>query len=431
MTSPLSTAVVSAVGTHRFVVALGGGADSAMLLHTAAFVAPGRVRAVFVNHGLVGSDLLEDAARRISEMCGVELSVLAGPVGDGPNLEARARMVRYRVIEADLDDGELALTGHTADDQAETVLMRLLRGSGSGGLAGIPAERGPWRRPFLGFGRDELRTAADELGIPFADDPANIDDRFLRSRIRMYLIPLLESSYAAGVVENLGRSGGLLAADDALIEAMADEIPIIDVPCGVAIPLAPLITADVPVASRAIRSALRRCGDDYPGSMDDVNTALRVASTARSAHISGHVTVRSEPPFLVFDTGAATGAYEPTEIDAVEVFAWGRDRYRVSHTTYPTPVSTAGRFSVISLRSAEGPVAVRCVLPGDRIDFEGGTTPVAEVLRDAGVPAHQRSCWLLVTVGGMIAAVHGVRDASWARPRNGDAVMIIEREVHT
>ena len=431
MTSPLASALASAVGTQRFVVALGGGADSAMLLHTAGSVAPQKVRAVFVNQGLAGSDLLEGAAGGISSVCGVELTVLAGPVEDGPNLEARARVARYRAIEADLGGDELALTGHTANDQAETVLMRLLRGSGSGGLSGIPAERGRWRRPFLGFSREELRTAARELALPFADDPANSDERFLRSRIRMHLIPLLEESYAPGVVENLGRTGELLSADDAVIEAMAAEIVILDAPGGVAIPLAPLASTDTPVASRVVRAALRRFGDDYPGSMDDVNTVLRVAETGRSAHVSGSVLVESEPPFLLLGTGPCTEPPTPIDIGDIEAFRWGDDRYRVSRSHYPTPVATAGRFSVVSTGSVEGPVVIRGVLPGDRIDLGNATTPVTEVLREAGVPQHQRQCWLLVTVGGMIAAVHGVRNASWATPHNGDTIVIIEREVHT
>jgi len=431
MTSPLSSAVASVVGTRRFVVALGGGADSATLLHTAASVAPQRVRAVFVNQGLAGSDLLERAAEGISNVCGVDLTVLAGSVDDGPNLEARARVARYLAMEADLDDDELALTGHTADDQAETVLMRLLRGSGAGGLSGIPAERGPWRRPFLGFSRDELRVAAGQLGLPFADDPANSDERFLRSRIRMHLIPLLEESYAPGVVDNLGRSGELLAADDAMIEALASDIEILDVAGEIAIPLAPLLTADTPVASRVVRGALRRIGDDYPGSMDDVNTVLRVATSGRSAHVSGRVAVKSVPPFLVLRTGSCTEPPEPVAIGDIEAFMWGEDRYRVSRSRYPTPVVTTGRFSVVSTGSVEGPVEVRSVLPGDRIDLGNGATPVTEVLRDAGVPANDRQCWPLVTVGGMIAGVHGVRNASWATPHNGDTVLIIEREVHT
>lgn len=430
MTSTLSAAVASTVGDRAFVVALGGGADSAMLLHAAASIAPDRVRAVFVNQALPQSDRLESAAIAIASACRADLTILAGPVADGPNLEARARSARYRAIESDLDD-ELALTGHTADDQAETVLMRMLRGSGAGGLAGIPAERGPWRRPFLDVTRAELRSCALDLGLPFTDDPANNDDRFLRSKIRLHLMPLLETSYAPGVVWNLARSGQLLGADNEYIESAARQIPITESGGTVGIPVAPLLAAEQPVASRAVRAALRRCGDEYPGSMDDVYTVLQVAATGRAAHVSGHLHVRREPPFVVLGTRSADEPLPVVDLSSIDEFPWGGHRYRVSHVSYPTPVSTAGRYTVVATGRRVGPLEARSVMPGDRIDVGGGSTPVTEVLRDAGVAVVDRACWLLVTVGGMIAAVHGVRTASWAKPRTGEPVMIIERRVLT
>ena len=431
MTSPFAVAVQASVRDRQVVVALGGGADSAVLLYAAASVATHGLRAVFVNQSLSGSHLLEEAAINIASACGVGLTVIPGAVLDGSNLEARARSVRYRAIESNLEATELAVTGHTADDQSETVLMRLLRGSGSGGLSGIPPERGPWRRPFLAFGRQELRSAASDLGLPFVDDPDNSDDRFLRSRIRHHLLPLLEESYAPGIIGNLVRSSDLLAADDAFIDSFAREIPVIEVGDEIVVALAPLLSAREPVASRVVRTALRRFGDDYPGSMDDVRFVLEVARTGHAAHVSGHLHVRREPPFLVLGQNATPEPCTAVDLDTVDGFAMGRHRYRVSRATSPTPITTSGRFSVISLKDVDGPLEARGVRPGDRIDIGSGSTPVSEVLRDAGVPLQDRPCWLLVTVGGMIAAVHGVRTAPWAKPRNDDAVMIIEREVHT
>ena len=93
-------------------------------------------------HGLPSGELLEKAAIDLTAELGVPLSVLDAPVADGPDLESRAREARYSAIEADLGSGEIAMTGHTADDQAETVVMRLARGSGSAGLSGIPLNAG-------------------------------------------------------------------------------------------------------------------------------------------------------------------------------------------------------------------------------------------------------------------------------------------------
>ncbi len=432
MSTPFSAAIEAAVGDRPCVVALGGGADSAMVLHAAASAkGAGEVRAVFVDHALPSSEDLKEAATRVAAQCGVDLVVLDAPVVDGSDLEARSRRARYRVIESDLGDIELALTGHTADDQAETVLMRVMRGSGAGGLAGIPAVRGPWRRPFLAFRRDQLRAAADELGLAFVDDPANFEDRFLRSRIRHHLLPLLDDRYAPGIVNNLVRTGGLLRDDDELLVSLTGSIPVIGGLGEVAIAAPPLLGAPKPVATRAIRAALRRCVDVYPGSMSDVETVLTVARTGETAFVSGHVEVRSEPPFVVLGTAAANGCDASVELDGSTSFSWNGARYRVSTATYPTPVRTAGRFTVVTTTSADRPLGVRGLREGDRLDIGSGSTPVTELLRDHGAPPASRPYWPVVTVGGKIAAVHGVRTASWAKARNGNTVTIIEREVHS
>ena len=145
MTEPYSAAVHNAVGARRSVVALGGGADSAMLLYAAVNSGTGAaVRAVFVHHALASSGLLKQSATELASHIGVALTVVNAPVDDGPDLEARARIARYAAIESTTAGDEVILTGHTADDQAETVMMRLMRGSGAGGLAGIPEVRDVW-----------------------------------------------------------------------------------------------------------------------------------------------------------------------------------------------------------------------------------------------------------------------------------------------
>ncbi len=432
MSTPFTAAIEAVVGDRPCVVALGGGADSAMVLH-AALDAPcvGGVRAVFVFHGLAGSRDLEEAARKVALQCGVDLTILAGAVVDGPDLEARSREVRYSAITDNLDAAELVLTGHTADDQAETVLMRLFRGSGAGGIAGIPGARGPWRRPFLVFRKDELRAAADELGLAYADDPANADSRFLRSRIRHHLLPLIDEEYAPGIVGNLIRTGELLRQDDELITSLTASIPIVESRGGIAIAVPPLLTSPGPVATRAIRSALRRCVSPYPGSMSDVATVLAVAQTGATASVSGSVEVRREQPFVVLGAPRSIGCDASVEIGDATAFVWSGNRYRVSTATYPTAVETAGRFSVIATGQDTGSLLARGPSDGDRLDIGKGSTPIRELLRSHGVAPARRSCCLVITVGGKIAAVHGVRTAAWAKPHRGDTVTIIEREGHS
>ena len=427
-----AAAVANSVGERPCVVALGGGADSAMLLQaTLEAGTGGRVRAVFAFHGLEASHLLEESARKLTESLGVGLCVVDAVVVDGSDLEARARHARYTAIEASITDEELVLTGHTADDQAETVLMRLMRGSGAGGLAGIPARRGPWTRPFLGFGRRELRTEAERLGLPFVDDPANEDDRFLRSRIRHRLLPEIEKNYAPGIAGDLVRTATLLADDDEFLSSLSTAIEVSTISGHVALPVAAIVSAPTPVATRAIRRALRQCGDAYPGSRDDVEAVLRVARGGATAVIGGNIEVRREQPMVILATSSPESCDPPLGLDAASSFVWGHQAYRVVRRPYPVPQRTSGRFTVVSAPGPGDVPAVRAVLSGDRIDIGVGSTPVAEILRDHGVPVGNRSCWPLVTIGGKIAAVHGIRTAVWATPHNGDDVMIIEREVHS
>ena len=432
MTSRFAAAAENAVGEQQCVVALGGGADSALLLHATLEAAPrGGVRAVFAFQGLDASHLLEASVRDLTGGLDVNMTVVDAEIVDGSDLEARARHARYTAIEADLDGDELALTGHTADDQAETVLMRLMRGSGAGGLAGIPARRGPWRRPFLGFNRAEVRTEAERLDLPFVDDPANENERFLRSRVRHHLIPEIERNYAPGFSADLTRTAALLGRDDDFLTSLGQGIVISSSATGVALPAAAIVTAPIPVATRAIRRALREIGDAYPGSMGDVEMVLDVARTGSSAVIGGGVLVRRDAPMVVLSTSGDTPCDAPMELGGSSAFRWSTHSYRVAHRRFPVAQRTAGRFTVISVPEPTAGVAVRSLSRGDRIDIGTGSTPVAELLRAHGVPVADRSCWLLVTIDGKIAAVHGIRTATWAAPRDGDDIMIIEREVHS
>ena len=430
MTNPFATAVGEAVGGRPCVVALGGGADSALLLDASVEVLGAQaVRAVFVFHGLESSSLLRESAAKAAEHVGVELTVLSGLIDAGAGIEERARIARYETIEANLSPVEIVLTGHTMTDQAETVLMRLVRGSGAGGLAGIPAERGPWRRPFLVFDRGTINAEATRRDLPFVEDPANADDRHFRSYLRHHVIRDLERGHAPGLTANIARSASLLREDDRLLASLAHTIPVRSDGSRVTIAAPALLAADRPVATRAVRAALRLLGDPYPGSMSDVDHVLEVAVTGRTAFVSGQVEVRLESPLVVLHHPGDDPDLAPRSIDAPGTFTWNDDRYRLSTSTYPVAMGTAGRFSVLHINAPRPFVEVRGVHDGDTLDIGTGSARVVELLRQQGVSASERFRWPLVVIDGKIAAVHGVRTASWAKPRIGEQVMIVEREV--
>lgn len=407
---------------NPLVVALGGGADSAL----AAWVATHRraARCVFVRHGLDGSAELEASAASLGAHLGLGFTVVDAPVDAGPNLEERARKARWDAIARVVDADEVVVTGHTQDDQAETVMMNMMRGSGSAGVAGMLRSRPGVVRPLLGFSRAAVRSLAEELGLPFADDPANDDDRHLRNRIRRSLLPDLEQTYAPGVRVALARLGALAAADDLLIEQLADDIPMVDGAKSVSIPVAALVTAPQPIATRSVRRALRRLLAPYAGSQADVEAVLDVAAgRADSVMISGAITVVREGPFVTVDAEVA-GDVSPMP---VTIRVPSTIRFGVHTMTFEevdasqiTPVST-----LVLDPNVFGPATlVRGVEAGDRIDIDGGSKTARTVLSERDVPVRSRSTWPVVVEGGRIAAIAGIRAAPWTRPTTREAVAI-------
>ena len=202
------------------LVAWSGGADSTALLAAARDVAPGRVHAAVVDHGLQDGSAQRSAA--LAAASDVPVAVLRVTV-DGPGgLEAAARTARYAALRAALPHPDApVLLGHTLDDQAETVLLGLGRGSGPRSLAGMATWDAPWLRPLLGVRRAVTRAACAAQGLAFWDDPHNADPRFTRARLRGEVLPLLEDVLAGGVAEALARTAAQLRDDGAALDAAA------------------------------------------------------------------------------------------------------------------------------------------------------------------------------------------------------------------
>ncbi len=198
-------------------------------------------------------------AERIADRLGVAFRCERAMLDDGPNFEARARAARRALIGPD------ALTGHTADDQGETVLLALLRGSGATGLSGM---RPDLRHPLLAVRRHETRALCDALRLDTVDDPTNTDRRFRRNRVRHELLPLLDSIAERDVIALLTRSAALLRDDDRLLDELAADVDPTD---ALAVAAAPL-----PLARRAIRAWLSV--DGYPPDAAAVTRVLDVAT---------------------------------------------------------------------------------------------------------------------------------------------------------
>ncbi|EHB57715.1 tRNA(Ile)-lysidine synthase [Mycolicibacterium rhodesiae JS60] len=209
-------------GATSWCVALSGGPDSLALTAAAAAALP--TTALIVDHGLQpgSADVAEQARRQAHDLGCVDAQVLRVQVGTDGGPEAAARTARYAALDAARGMAPVLLA-HTLDDQAETVLLGLGRGSGARSLAGMRACDPPWYRPLLGVRRTVTHNACAELGLTPWDDPHNHDSRFTRVRLRTEVLPLLEDVLGGGVAEALARTAAALREDTDALDGLAEE----------------------------------------------------------------------------------------------------------------------------------------------------------------------------------------------------------------
>ncbi len=245
---------VARSGSQLVLVAISGGADSTALAAATAFEAPRaglRAGALTVDHAW--SPDSRERAERVAALVralGLDpVEILPAPTRRSEN-EARDARRAALAAAADRLKASAVLLGHSLDDQAETVLLRLARGSGSRSLAGMPTRDGLIRRPVLGLRRELLREACAADGLAVWDDPANDDPAFLRSRVRGRLIPELTAVLGPGAVPALARTADLLRADADALDAAAARVRSGADPCSVEV----LGGLDAAVRARVLRA---------------------------------------------------------------------------------------------------------------------------------------------------------------------------------
>ena len=295
--------------TARWCVALSGGADSLALTAAAAKVKP--TTALIIDHRLqVGSDEVAATAREQALSLGcVDAQVLCVDVGTAGGPEAAARAARYEALEAARGEAPVLLA-HTLDDQAETVLLGLGRGSGARSIAGMRAYDPPWWRPLLGVRREVTRAACEELSLTPWQDPHNTDRRYTRARLRAEVLPLLEDVLGGGVAEALARTAAALREDTDTLDALAER-ELAEMPTAGSLDTARLVGLPEAVRRRVIRGWLLAGGasnltDKQIRGVDTLVTAWRgqggvaVGSPLRSRRLiagrrDGMLTLHTEP----------------------------------------------------------------------------------------------------------------------------------------
>ena len=265
-------------GSH-VLAAVSGGADSVCLLRVLCNLRKAlgiTISVVHVEHGLRGEESLEDA-RFVQDLCGklgIPCTVrgvdLSGPAGFGLTVEEAARNERYRVFEEIrcLCGADFIATAHHADDQAETVLMNLVRGSGPKGLGGILPVRGHIIRPLLGTTRAQIEEYLKNLGQSWRTDPTNLTGENTRSRMRMDILPLLKEEINAGSVRHICETAAQMREVEAFLEQQTMQIfpdCVKDTEDGrIAVFAEPLLECPPVLRTRILRRAMERMRSAEP-----------------------------------------------------------------------------------------------------------------------------------------------------------------------
>ncbi len=293
--------------------AVSGGADSMCLLHMLSQREDLSLTAAHFNHQLRGpeSDRDEAFVREVCARWGIPLTVGRGDVmafakREKLSLEEAGRTLRYTFLfrAAEEEGCDLIATAHNADDNAETLLLHLLRGSGLNGLTGISPQLRQLVRPLLATSRREIEAYLARHGVPHIEDSTNADDTYTRNRVRHQLIPLLEEMNP-GFVRRLSSAIPRLRADNDYLNDLARQLfcQAMRREEDLVIPIAPIAQAPVPVASRAVRLLLAEAaGGDWDCSAAHIESVLalcQAASPSAQVSLPRQLTARREYDLLV------------------------------------------------------------------------------------------------------------------------------------
>ena len=381
----------------RIICALSGGADSVALVF-ALYLLKEKLHidlaAAHFNHGLRGaeSDRDEEFVRDFCNSYDIPLYVGSGDVKAGKKgLEAAARDARYAFFKN--LDGKIA-TAHTADDNAETVLLHLVRGTGLKGLGGIMPQNGNVIRPMLSVTRADVEDFLAEWSLPHIEDSSNETDQFLRNRLRHHVMPLLKEENPQ-LAENLSQMALRLRQDEECLAELA---------CQDALSVAQLRKMHPSLRTRALERFLKENGVREPEAEHIALAESLVFSEKPSAsgQFPGGVTVGRNYDTLV----RLQGDNEPDPVilpacGTVELPQWG---LRITCTPAENLLCDDHTFTV----KTDGVIQIRSRRTGDTMRLSGGTKSLKKLFVDRKIPASQRQNVPVIADGQGVLGVFGI-----------------------
>ncbi len=414
------------------IVAVSGGVDSVALLDLLHGVAAGRGLTLVVAHAdhqiQADSRTVGQAVRSLAGRYGLPFEL--GELGLGPDAsETVARRARYAWL-GDVQrryGARYLVTAHHRDDQVETVLLRVLRGSAPAGLAGMPARgRGGLVRPLLPFTRAELAAHVAERALPVHDDPANRDPRHLRSWIRGELLPLLERRLP-GVRAELLRLARAAASERRAWDRVLEFAPDLDLraePHGFAVARAGLGRYDDAVAAALLRAAARRVGLVLGPARAARLVRLAAAPSGRRSPLGGGWTAEAAFDRLRVGRGVDCAAERVVAADERGSAAFG-----AFYVTWrPEPAPPALQRAAWTTWLAGGEWEVRLPRAGDRVAPLGGVgrRPLRRLLMEARVPRSDRAAYPVVARGETILWVPGICRSAADLPGPGTSAVRLD-----
>ena len=433
MTDPLARRVRGFAGKWGMLdglvlCAVSGGRDSMAMLHLLSALAREggfQVAAAHFNHRLrptAGRD--EGFVRDWCREQGIPLTCGAGDVADfaareGLGIEDAARKLRYAFLESAARDmgADHIATAHHREDNAETVLLHLLRGTGLQGLGGIAPVRGAIVRPLLETSRAEIDAYAARNSVPYVEDESNRDTRFTRNRLRLEVLPLLEE-LSPGCGGRIAAAAELLREEDGHLRREAEALVPEASDGAVTLPVPVLERQDKAVQRRLVRTMGRKLGVELTKAQTEAVLSLKSGGcldlpqdlcAVRKPHrlcLKRHAPF---PPPLVLREGRQD---------------WGRWRITLERRTGPVE----GGPDRIVLRDTGGELTVAAWDGTGRLTVENGSRTVKRLFADAGVPTERRREYPAVLLDGTLAAVPGVATDRACWPQKDEACLVITWE---
>lgn len=445
---PIETRVLEYISSHRLgtadqslVVAVSGGPDSVCLLHLLTTLFKGRqLICVYVDHRLrpeesvLEAELVNGLCQKLGTQFITETADVPVEVElTGESIEACARRLRYQVLEKirTSKGADLIAVGHTADDQVEEVLLRLIRGSGLKGLSGMRPRHGCIVRPLLEVSRAEIITYLQDRDIKYCHDSSNDDPRFLRNRIRLELLPLLEDNFNPSIRKTILKTARILEIEDDFLSQESDlcyssiaESEEFQHPSDLSHQVT-MATDRLSACHQALRHRIieRACWE--AGFRPESDSIARIAELLKSPGGGGELHLP--------DGGRVVKQYESLLFSKLDPSRGPRERFS-EELSIEIEIPCPGSYPVYEISSAltidqvenrvepepgllvldaervTFPLSLRSVAPGDRFTpLNGpGSKKVARFLNDRRIPAIRRPHYPVLVSGDNILAVVGL-----------------------